>query len=73
MKATSARQVNRYLRTLGYREEIYRVSEGGPYYAWSGGDSAWWSGTYVPRVGDLSMERWIEERNHRAAEATWGR
>ena len=65
MKTRSVKQVNEYLRVLGYKEEIWKNFEGGPYFVWSGGDAHNWyqNSTHVPRVTDLSMERWIEERN----------
>ena len=71
MKTRSVKQVNQYLRVLGYKEQIWKNFEGGPYFVWSGGESGNWptNSTSVPRVGDLSMERWIEERNRLAADA----
>jgi hypothetical protein len=56
----TCKQVNKAIKALGGEEELVR---GDGYMYFVGGDTENWeqSSVYVPRVGDLTVERWIEE------------
>jgi len=64
MKVT-VQSVNAALRKLGHPEKLRR---GNCYYYFEGGNSGGWysSSVFVNRVDALSIEQWIDQRNHLA-------
>lgn len=57
---TTTKQVNKAIAALGGSEELVK---GDGYCYFVGGDTENWeqASVYVPRIGDLTVEQWVDE------------
>lgn len=62
-KRVTKKQIDKALKKAGIDGEIFR-GDGYQYFIGKSFDKAYTTSVMVPRLSDLSVERWVEEAKH---------